>query len=64
MGNIIDTISDVKTEWIAFLLVFGAIVANRLIDLGLTLEDIITLASLAGVYAGGRSAAKALEGRK
>lgn len=63
MGNITDIILGIKTEWIAFQLVFAAIIANRTLELGLTLEDILTLAGTAGVYAVGRSGAKALEGR-
>jgi hypothetical protein len=52
------TLASIKTEWIAFLLTFTAIVLNKKWDLGLTLEQIVALAGTSIGYAASRTAAK------
>ena len=48
----------IKTEFLSFLMVFGAIIANKQLELGLELDTIIVLCSLSTGYTFARTADK------
>lgn len=51
-------LDNVKTEFVAFLIVGGILVLNKPLDLGLAFDEIMAYAALGGVYAASRSVAK------